>query len=123
MKLRIKGDSIRLRLSQGEIGELAAAGSVEDGTRFGGGRALRYRLAVDRAATAISASFVDGVIEVCLPAGAARQWYETDLVSLSASQPLSDGPLRILIEKDYACLTSREGEDESDNFPNPAAHC
>jgi hypothetical protein len=27
--------------------------------------------------------------------------------------------LRILVEKDFACLAPREGEDESDMFPNP----
>jgi hypothetical protein len=29
--------------------------------------------------------------------------------------------LKILVEKDFACLAPREGEDESDMFPHPKA--
>ena len=29
--------------------------------------------------------------------------------------------LSILVEKDFACLAPREGEDESDMFPHPGA--
>jgi hypothetical protein len=39
---------------------------------------------------------------------------------MSGEQVLDDGAkLTILVEKDFACLTPREGEDESDMFPNP----
>lgn len=37
---------------------------------------------------------------------------------------LGDGStLRVLIEKDFACLTERVDEDELDNFPNPNVNC
>jgi hypothetical protein len=43
---------------------------------------------------------------------------------LASLQPTaSDAELRIVVEKDFACLTAREGEDESDNFANPNATC
>ena len=29
--------------------------------------------------------------------------------------------LSILLEKDFQCLIPREGEDQSEHFPNPAA--
>ena len=36
--------------------------------------------------------------------------------------PLVDGDkLRILVEKDFVCLTGREDEDESDMYPHPKA--
>ena len=38
MKLRIRGNSIRLRLTQSEVRRLAEVGSVEEWTDFGGGR-------------------------------------------------------------------------------------
>ena len=43
--------------------------------------------------------------------------------NLSVSElALEDGDsLKILVEKDFACLVAREGEDESDMFPHPAA--
>jgi hypothetical protein len=42
-------------------------------------------------------------------------------VTLAHEQALPDGSLRITLEKDFACLAPREGEDESDNFPHPQA--
>ena len=41
---------------------------------------------------------------------------------LPGEQVLDDGAkLAILVEKDFACLAPREGEDESDMFPHPDA--
>jgi hypothetical protein len=31
--------------------------------------------------------------------------------------------LRILVEKDWACLTARDGEEDVDAFPNPNVSC
>lgn len=121
MKLRIKGDSLRLRLSQGEMRSLAEHGEVEDKVSFPGGVALRYRLRTDSKGGAISASYTSNLIEILIPQAQAERWCGTDLVTLSASQPLRTGELRLILEKDWACLAPREGEDESDNFPHPAS--
>lgn len=121
MKLRIKGDSLRLRLSQGEMRTLAERGEVEDRISFPGGAALRYRLRSDENATVISASYALNLIDILVPRPLAERWSTTDLVTLSASQPLAAGELRLVLEKDWACLAPREGEDESDNFPHPEA--
>lgn len=118
MKLRIKGDSLRLRLSQGEMRTLAERGEVEDGVSFAGGAALRYRLRVSDN-DVISASYIANLIDILVPRALSRQWCDTDLVTLSATQPVALGELRIVLEKDWACLAPREGEDESDNFPHP----
>ncbi len=41
---------------------------------------------------------------------------------MKGEQLLDDGSmLDILVEKDFACLTKREGEDESDMYPHPEA--
>ena len=121
MKLRIKGDSLRLRLSQGEMRSLAERGEVEDRISFPGGAALRYRLRVDRNSSAISANYASNLIDILVPSALSERWCGTDLVTLSASQPLAAGELRLVLEKDWACLAPREGEDESDNFPHPEA--
>jgi len=121
MKLRIKGDSLRLRLSQGEMRTLAERGEVEDKVSFPGRAALRYRLRVDQNNGEISATYGSNLIDVLVPRPLAERWCGTDLVTLSASQPLTAGELRIVLEKDWACLAPREGEDESDNFPHPEA--
>jgi len=121
VKLRIKGDSLRLRLSQGEMRALAEQGEVEDRVSFPGGAALRYRLRVDNNIISISASYDNNVISILVPRTLSEHWCGTDLVTLSASQPLAAGELRLVLEKDWACLAPREGEDESDNFPHPEA--
>jgi hypothetical protein len=119
VKLRIKGDSLRLRLTQGEMRRLAERGEVEDRTSFPGGAALRYRLRVDNGSDEISVSYASNLMEFVLPAALSGRWCGTDLVTLSATQANATGELRIVLEKDWACLAPREGEDESDNFPHP----
>jgi hypothetical protein len=121
VKLRIRGDSLRLRLTQGEMRELAERGEVEDRIAFPGGAALGYRLRSDDNSNYISASYVDNLICILVPRALAERWWGTDLVTLSASQPTAAGELRLVLEKDWACLAPREGEDESDNFPHPEA--
>ena len=121
MKLRIKGDSLRLRLTQAEMSALAERGEVEDRIAFPGGAALRYRLRIGGDTGNISASYESNLIDILVPRPLAERWCGTDLVTLSASQSIAAGELRLVLEKDWACLAPREGEDESDNFPHPEA--
>src|SRR3954468_24296806 len=105
MKLRIKGDSLRLRLTKGEVSQLAESGVVEERVRFGAGADLVYRLRRDAAARDISASFTQGVVDVRLPDKSARDWASSNEVTLAGNQPLgSSDELRIVVEKDFACL-------------------
>jgi hypothetical protein len=119
MKLRIKGATLRLRLTQGEIRALAEQGVVEEHVPFAADARLVYRLKRDAQAREIAATYRDDVVEIRIPESAAGEWCSTDLVTLAHEQPLAEGTLRITLEKDYACLAPREGEDESDAFPHP----
>ena len=121
MKLRIKGDSLRLRLAQGEMRTLTERGEVADRVSFPGGAALGYQVRVDRHNHDISATYKDNLIEILVPQALVERWCATDLVTLSATETIGSGELRIVLEKDWACLAPREGEDESDNFPHPEA--
>ena len=120
MKLRIKGNALRLRLTQGEIRALAERGTVESRTEFPGGAALVYRLRTDDAIEEISVSYKDNLIEFALPAAHAVRWCGTDQVTVSAERKVAGGRLQLVLEKDFACLVARPGEDESDQFPHPA---
>ena len=120
MKLRIKGASLRLRLTQGEIRALAEHGMIEERVPFPHAQ-LVYRLRRDAAAKQIRASFGAGVVEIRIPERDAREWCTSDLVTLEREQPVPGGTLRLVLEKDYACLAPRTDEDESDNFPHPDA--
>jgi len=46
----------------------------------------------------------------------ARRWAESEEVGIAATVGLGDGALALLIEKDFPCLTTRPGEDDSDAF-------
>ncbi len=121
MKLRINGNSVRIRVTQDELKRFADRGRVEESVDFGPGGRLHFRLRLDPAGESMSADFDDNVITVCLPRSAAERWYSTDLVSLRGEQALADGVLKLLVEKDFRCLAEREDEDESDMFDHPLA--
>jgi len=122
MKLRIRGDSIRIRVSQLELSEIAERGRVHDTIHFGDGVGLTYLLESDAAARTPHARYAADVISVVLPAATVRRWANSNQVSIEGEQALDGGEtLRILVEKDFACLQPRPGEDESDMFPNPDA--
>ena len=122
MKLRVRGSSLRLRLTQREVEELASRGIVEDAIAFAPATRLVYALRVSDEALAPSARFDGARIDVTLPASDARAWSSSDRIGIEAEQPIGDGALlRILVEKDFACLAPRKGEDDGDAFPNPSA--
>ncbi len=122
MKLRIRGDTIRLRLKRGEVDQIAAGVSVVEETHFPDS-VLNYRLEIS-ADGDISASLDNASLIVSLPESLVSDWAATDEVSLSAEQKVSGtGSLSLLIEKDFGCLEPghhRDGEDDEDTFPHPS---
>jgi len=124
MKLRTAGNSIRLRLSQSDVRKFTETGVVEEFVRTGVGEdeMFSYRLLRSKNDSALSAKFSDRCLQISVPLDQASDWVTSERVGIEADQPLSAGEvLSILIEKDFACLTPRSGDDDSDTFPNPAA--
>lgn len=122
MKLRIRGNSIRFRLTKEEVASFGTIGNVEDVIAFGVGteNELRYRLETSAQGDAVNADFGNGRINLQIPQAIASRWTATEEVGIEAVQDIGDEKqLRILVEKDFACLKPRIGEDESDSFPNP----
>lgn len=120
MKLRIRGNSIRLRLLKGEVARFAESGEVSESTEFGGGARLTYRLAADAEGEDVTASFVEDILSVLVPTETAREWAgNDDRVGIEAE---ANG-LSILVEKDFACLTREDDPDNLDAFPNPELVC
>ena len=118
MKLRIKGNSVRLRLLRSEVERFAAEGSVSEKTSFGSA-ALTYSIVMKADAETMHASFRNGEIEVIIPERAAKDWATNEQVGLEAD---SDA-LSILVEKDFACLDRPDDPDREDSFPNPHTAC
>ena len=122
MKLRIRDNSLRLRLTQTEVRTLRADGRVTAATAFPRGASLEYAIQCDDEIAQLTATMSDGTITILVPAAMAQEWAESDRVSLRADQATDDGQsLGLLVEKDFACLAPREGEDESDMYPHPQA--
>lgn len=117
MKLRIQGNSLRLRLNQSEVAQFSKTGFVEDRIQFGPGAKFVYTLEASSSLPEPQASYQDSWLRVEIPAAAAKEWYTTDRVSLSGEQPIEAGQvLSILIEKDFQCV---HGDRDPDAFPNP----
>ena len=122
MKLRIRGDSIRLRLTQSEVQKLADDGRVEDSTHFGPDE--RFTYAIVAGGAHVEAKLAARTIEISVPAATARAWATSETVGIEGARDVGDGKtLRILVEKDFACLTERPHEDDADAFPNPHSSC
>ena len=121
MKIRIRDNSIRLRLMQGEVAALQSDGLVAAITQFPGGRDFRYTLESSPASVTPAAFYSENQITVRLPESQALAWASSNQVSIETTQRLDDGAeLSILVEKDFACLAPRD-EDETDMYPHPDA--
>jgi hypothetical protein len=122
MKLRIRGNSIRLRLSQREVSSLIAEGVIHESVYFSAVPAdcLTYSVQLSPNTPAPSASHNNGNILVVLPRVLAVQWANSDQTGITHAKSLGDGnDLRIVVEKDFRCPQPRPEEDEADNFPHP----
>lgn len=122
MKLRIKDNSIRFRLTRSEIDQLNKTGVVTAGSGFPGGRRLTYTVESSPASVTPAAFYSENTISVRLPESMVLALATTEQVSIEDEQVLVDGDkLRVTVEKDFACLSPREGEDESEMYPHPEA--
>jgi hypothetical protein len=123
MKLRIRENTIRLRLKRAEVEQIASGQSIVEETHFPES-VLTYRLEAN-GADEVSASFEGGNLAIRIPIDEARQWAQSDQVSIVAEQPIGDsGTLSLLIEKDFMCLSPghhRPDEDDVDTYAHPEA--
>ena len=123
MKLRIRGNSIRLRLLRSEIEHFRTVGRVVDETNFGNGL-LTYSLEMSPDVASISAKFENGEIRVVMPEKMAREWAVNEIVGFEVDQDVAENELlTILVEKDFACLDRPDDPDHADAFPHPNLTC
>jgi hypothetical protein len=115
MKLRIQGNSLRLRLTQKEVAQLRDRGRVESFIEFAPGGALVYLLESSFHAKAVTATFDGQAIRVMVPKHVMTEWAESDQVSIEA---MSHAGVQLRIEKDFQCLHKAD-EQDPDAFPNP----
>jgi len=117
MKLRIQGNSLRLRLTRKEVAQLHDCGRAESSIEFAPGRSLVYALEGSTHTTSVTASYDGAAIRVTVPAKLMAEWVEGDRVSIEGD---SQANVQLLIEKDFQCLHKPDQRDP-DAYPNPLA--
>jgi hypothetical protein len=115
MKLRIKSDSLRYRLTKTDVADLLKEGFLKEKISFGDD-ALTYVLQKTSDAE-LSTDFKNNIITIYIPADMIEELANTDRVGFEKAS----GQPHILIEKDFTCIENVK-EDQSDNYPNPLAH-
>ncbi|CAN5639654.1 hypothetical protein BH10BAC3_BH10BAC3_10450 [soil metagenome] len=119
MKLKLKDNASRLRLSQTDIENLAAKGFVEEQISFSKDVALCYRIEAKEEILKPGNRYAENTITVFIPRDFTNVWPCNSVVDTSAVHTTEDGnEIFILIEKGYQCLDNKD-EDQSDNFFNP----
>ncbi|MDQ8750434.1 DUF7009 family protein [Elizabethkingia miricola] len=116
MKIRIKDNSVRFRLTQSEIHELGENGIVSSFTQFIDRPFIYMVKRTDD--TELSAEFIENRIVMKIPEMMVEELVSTDRVGFDGES----GIVKLLIEKDFVCIDNTV-EDQSDNYPNPNIKC
>ena len=118
MKLRVRNNSLRIRLNRNEVAKLAQGKSLEESVGFPGGSTFSYQLSVTADALT-TATFLNGTLTLAVPQHNVRDWSESDEIGLYYKLDAAS-PLDIAIEKDLECLEGPADERDPDAFPRPA---
>ncbi len=123
MKIRIKGNSIRLRLTKTEVAQFAENGVLAETTQMLGGEFV-YTLRSSSNVETLAAEWKSpNQIQFLMPTELANEWTHSETIGHQHQLSLPNGgELFLLIEKDFVCLDNTF-EDQSDNYPNPNAAC
>ncbi len=114
MKLRIHADSIRLRLKQAEVKQLVEGGEVVE-TCPTLPTPISYALRPD---STVESLFVhsDGTrLTIHVPAAWLPGWDTDARVGFESAE----GPIHLLIEKDWKCANPSFPKDNEDTFDGP----
>ena len=121
MKLRLEFNSIRFRLKRSEVEQFVRTGRVEEKiiSGIGDDETFRYVLESTGAVSTPRAVLKPRAVMVQVPPDAVMKWASTDQIGIESEQPVvHQASLRILIEKDFACIDGTD-EQNADTFPNP----
>jgi hypothetical protein len=120
MKLRIKGNSLRFRVSPSEMRRLLDTGRIEETIYLGSddGAKLTYALEHTPHVPAAPVRFRHQEITAVVSSQDAQRWAAGQDVGLYGESQSSHGPLQFAVEKDFACLDKSDA-DNADTFPNP----
>jgi len=121
MKLRISGNSIRLRLLRSDVTAFVETGRIEERIHFApdDDAVLIYALEHKSDVVQVMVRHKQSEIIIVLPTQQAISWAETDQIGIYSSVDVGgNGSLEVIVEKDFACLDLSDA-DNQDTFPNP----
>jgi hypothetical protein len=122
MKIRIKDNSIRFRLTKSEVKKLCTEGYLQSTTELNTAT-LTYAIQVQENMQSLNADFVNNKITLLFPSAEAAVWNDSDRITYENTVILNSGnSLKLLLEKDFICLDHTH-EDQSDNYENPNKTC
>jgi hypothetical protein len=125
MKLRLKPNSVRLRLNQTEVTKFVNVGELAERIEFPGPVpiVLLYGLRVSSDLLSGTARFENGELTVTIPENHAKAWASRAEEIGLYYEPECDGgkPLRVMIEKDFQCIDGPPDEIDPAGYPNPLA--
>ncbi|PKA99846.1 hypothetical protein B0O79_3568 [Flavobacteriaceae bacterium MAR_2009_75] len=118
MKIRIRGNSVRYRLTKTEVETFCTTGLYAETTDFSTQK-FTYELRTQKNLSELQADFIDHTITIWVPEKEINNWADSSIVGFKNEFKLDTGKtISLLVEKDFVCLDERD-EDESDNYPNP----
>lgn len=122
MKLRIKGNSIRLRLTKTEVEKFGTTGNVKEIVHFGPhpDQHFQYEIIMRAEIEHLSVHYQNHVIQVMVPPSIAEAWVQTDQVGFEQTLDREGNSIHLLVEKDFQCL-HRDDVEEPDNYAHPLA--
>ena len=112
MKLRIRTNSLRYRLTRSDVKKLIETGYLEDGVSFGA-QSLRFAIEIT-VNSEMSAVYLNNTVTLFMPKSLLEKLDGTDAVGFENTV---EG-LHLLVEKDFVCM-DKLADDQSDNYPNP----
>jgi hypothetical protein len=121
MKLRIKGNSLRLRVTPSEVKQLLRDGIIREHVQLTVDLTdrLTYAIISSLSGATTTVAYQSGNITVSVPEIQLKNWAGSDDIGVYADVTLGDDQmLSVTIEKDFACLDRSDAENE-DTFPNP----
>jgi len=117
MKLRIRENALRIRITQTELKFLLDGNEVKSAIQFPNQTILSYGL-VPTANEATSVQYQENKVSIYLSYLDVETLGGETNVGVQSIHQTEGEDLNLLVEKDFSCLHPRDQED-ADTFPNP----
>ena len=118
MKIRIKENSVRFRLTKSEVATFCKEGFFALQTDFNE-KVFNYAVKAVKGIENLSVSYEGDSIQMLVPDAVRKDWADSNRIGFENTIETKNGKsIYLLLEKDFVCLDETT-EDQSDNYPNP----